>query len=189
MFDKSKKNIKKINIRTSKLYKDKEILLTNSFIEMMSNYHSKTLTNEKNDYQNEVTSYINRKHEMNVKKQYNPKIVELYKNGCLVINNNEYLLKDFFIVFDDKLNNFNIKCINSKYNNKEINYNKAVRYIDTTAFINLIKDNKTSNNKLIIDNQDILDDNVSKWDGYIHSEVLETDAISNKLIIRGDNHE
>ncbi len=138
---------------------------------------------EEDTYQNDVLRYINQKHENNIRKQYNPKIVNLYQNGTLVIDKNDYKLKDFFIVFNDKENNFHIKCINPNYKNEDIEYNKAIRFIDTTAFIKLIQDNNVVDNKIVIDNETTLNSIISNWDGYIHSEVLETDSVINKKMV------
>lgn len=138
---------------------------------------------EEDTYQNDVLRYISQKHENNIRKQYNPKIVNLYQNGTLVIDKNDYKLKDFFIVFNDKENNFHIKCINPNYKNEDIEYNKAIRFIDTTAFIKLIQDNNVVDNKIVIDNETTLNSIISNWDGYIHSEVLETDSVINKKMV------
>ncbi len=140
---------------------------------------------EEDTYQNDVLRYINQKHENNIRKQYNPKIVNLYENGLLVIDNNEYKVNEFYIIFNN--NDFHIKCTNPKYNNQEYVYTKAIKFIDTTAFINLINNSKIDNNKIVIDNISILEDIVSKWDGYLHSETKETDAIINKNMIGNDN--
>ena len=161
---------------------DKKILIDND-IEEKANEHYNRIVNEKNEYQTNITSYINRKHENNAKKEYNPKIVKLYHEGIIIIDNIEYRLKDFFIIFDDRLNNFHLKCINPKFKTEEINYNKAVRFIDTTSFINLITKAKTINNKIVLDNVNELNNVVNNWDGNIHSEVLETDSIMNKKVI------
>ena len=138
---------------------------------------------EEDTYQNDLLRYINQKHENNIRKQYNPKIVKLYQNGSLVIDKNDYKLKDFFIVFDDKKNDFHIKCINPNYKNEDIEYNKAIRFIDTTAFIKLIQDNNVIDNKIVIDNTSTLNSIITNWDGYIHSEVLETDSVINKKMV------
>ena len=151
-----------------------------------SKFHYDQQFAEQNEFQNSITSYINRKHENYIKKDYNPKIVNLYKDGLLIINKEEYKLKDFFIVFSSILNNFHLKCINAKFESDKINYNCAVRFIDTTAFINLINNSEIKDNRIIIDNIDSLNDVVKNWDGYIHSEVLETDSIINKKMISYD---
>lgn len=184
MFNKNKKNKIISSIKINKFYKDNEILLTPSYITMMSKYHQAKDEQEQDIFQNDITEYVNRKLEKSVKKIYNPKIVDLYKSGYIVIDKTDYKLKDFFIVFDDNKNNFHIKCINPNFKTEEIEYNKAVRFIDTTAFTKLIKESNFSNNKIIIDNIETLNNIVNKWDGYLHSEVVETDAIINKKMIK-----
>ncbi len=184
MFNKDNKIKKVIEINRGELYKYNNLLLTPTFQKIISNYYIDKNMQEKMDYQDKVTSYINRKYECDIKKQYNPKIVKLYDNGILSINHNEYNLNEFFIIFNQ--NDFHIKCINSKFNNKAYEYTKAVKFIDTTAFINLINQNPVKENRIIIDNINVLEDVVSKWDGYLHSETKETDAIINKNMIGND---
>lgn len=164
--------------------KNNENMFDDKEIEEKSLYHYNKQLAEQNDYQNSVTEYTNRKYEYSIKKQYNPKIVELYHNGLLVIDNIEYKLKDFFIIFDDNLNNFHLKCINPKFKTEEISYNKAVRFIDTTAFIELVNNSNIIENRIIINNINLLNDIVSKWNGYLHSETIETDAVINKRLIK-----
>ena len=185
------KNYKPLNfeLKTDDLYQENGIYLSKTFIDMMDKTNQARQMEEKNEYQNNIISYLNKKHENSVKKQYNPKIVSLYNEGKLVINGKEYNLKDFFIVFNDQLNNFHLKCIDQSFESEEIEYNKAVRFIDTTAFIKLINTGKIVFNKLIIDNLDILTNIIKNWDGYLHSETLETDAIMNKKMIRDDKDE
>jgi len=188
MFNKDKNNYKSIDIKVEKLYQHNDILLSDSMIEIIDKVHNSKQIGEKNDYQIDITTYIKKKNENSAKKQYNPKITNLYYNGIIVIDSEEYSLKDFFIVFDSKLNNFHIKCINPKYKSEEIEYNKAVKFIDTTAFIQLIDKSTITNNKIIVNNL-VLKDVVNNWDGYLHSEVLETDAIINKRMIEDDKNE
>ena len=186
MFSKEN-NIKKIiEIKHGNLYKYNNLLLTPSLEDMISNYQINKKMEEKNTYQNNITSYIERKHELNIKKQYNPVIVNLYENGSIIINNNEYKLKEFYIVFNN--NDYHIKCTNPNYQNKDYEYNKAVKFIDTTAFIDLINTNIIQNNKIIINDINILEEIIKKWDGYLHDKTKETDAIINKKMIGNDNN-
>lgn len=181
------KDKKIVEIKYGELYKLGNILLTPTMQKEMSDYYTNKIMQEKMDYQNNITSYINRKHENGVKKQYNPLIVNLYENGLLTINYDEYSLKEFYIVFNN--NDFHIKCINPKYNNQDYEYQKAVKFIDTTAFINLINNSNViiKENRIIINDKNILEDIVNKWDGNLHSETKETDAIINKRMIGNDN--
>lgn len=188
MFKKNN-NITKAELKIDKLYQYDDILLSESFIELMNNIHYKKQLQEKDEYQNSIISYLNKKHENNIKKQYNPKILKLYYDGKLIINNKEYHLEDFFIVYDDKVNNFHLKCIDSSFNNEEIKYNKAVKFVDTTAFINLIKKGNIINDRIIINNIDELNKVVKTWDGFLHRETVETDSIINKKMIKDDINE
>ena len=188
MFNKNN-NIKGINIIQGKLYQYNNILISSSLIDMMDNYYQSIKMQEKMDYQDLKTSYINRKYEYSIKKQYNPLIVNLCNNGLLSINNDEYYLKDFYIVFNDTKNDFHLKCKDNKFNKEEYDYNKAVKFIDTTAFIKLINDSNITNNKIIINDTSILNNIISNWDGYLHSETKETDAIINKKMIKDGSNE
>lgn len=179
-------DIKKIDFQSNKLYKRNDILFTESLVKIINNKDFNKELIEQEDYQDNITSYINRKYENSIKKEYNPKIVSLYNNGMMAINNNEYSLKDFFIVFSDKLD-FHIKCINKNYPNEEIEYNHSTKFIDTTAFINLINISNIVDNKIIVNDINILNDIVSIWDGYLHSETVETDSIINKRIVEVNN--
>ena len=158
-----------------------EIIITKDDIKSCDDHINKYIE-EQMDYQDRVTSYINRKHELNYRKDYNPKIVKLYKSGLLVINKIEYKIEDFYIVI--KNHNYGIICIDDRFKTNTTDYDKAVKFIDTTAFINLINNENTLvNENRIISNQDILLKVVNDWDGYLHSETKETDAIANKKII------
>jgi len=191
MFNKKINNDnKKISIKHSALYKHENILLTETVAVMMSNYFNNKSLQDKMEYQDNITSYINRKYEYGIKKQYNPIIVNLCEDGKIVINNDEYNLKDFFIVYNDHENIFHLKCIDEKYNSDRYQYNKAVKFIDTTAFINLINSGKPiSNNKIILKDKNELENIINKWDGYLHSETKETEAVINKKMIKDDGNE
>lgn len=190
MFNRNKLTNKKIMIKHNSFYKIDNLLLTPSFIAMLNIHNESKAMIDQLDYQDRITSYINRKFECDVRKEYNPKIVDLYENGSIIINKKEYPLRDFFIVFMEDKNDFHIKCINEEYDNTKHEYDKAVKFIDSTAFINLINNENTriSNNKLIIDNKDILNNIVKDWNGYLHSETKETDAIKSKKMIRDEDN-
>ena len=187
MFDKDNK-VNKVEYSNNEFYKIDDILITPSFGIKLSEYQNSKKTEEQNNYQDQITSYNKRKYENNIRKYYNPKIVNLYENGSLIIDNSEYLVKDFYIVFDDSKNIFHLKCVNQNFSNDNIEYNKAVKFKDTTAFINLINSDKVIilNNRIIINDINILNDLVSKWDGSLHNETKETDSIINKKMIRDD---
>lgn len=189
MFEKNNNNIKKVDFQIDVLYQNKDVLLSHSLVEIMNNKYYDKEWEEKMDYQNNKIIYLNQASINNMRKEYNPKITNLYYNGKIVIDNTEYELKDFFIVFDAELNNYHIKCINKNFKNEEINYNKAVKFIDTTAFINLLNSNEIKDNKIIIPDNNTLNNTINNWDGYLHSEVKETDAIINKKMIKDDKNE
>ena len=191
MFIKDDNLIKRVELNIPKMYNKENILLTNSFALMMSSYHESKLMQEQMDYQEKITTYHNKKHENNIKKLYNPKIVNLYDNGLLLINNDEHDLKNIYIVFDDKKNDFHIKDAKHAFNNDGYDYNKAVKFIDTTAFISLINssDATINNNRIIINNIDVINNIINNWDGYLHRETKETDAIINNKMIRDDVNE
>ena len=189
MFNKNNKDIKKVELKINTLFQNDDVYLSSSFVEMMNNKNNSQQLDENNEYQSNITSYLKNKYENSIKKQYNPIIEELYYNGILSLNNNEYLLKDFFIVYNSELNNFHLKCINSSFEDEEIEYNKAVKFIDTTAFINLINQGNVVNNKLIINSLDTLNNVIKNWDGFLHSEVVDTDSIIDKKMIRDDKDE
>ena len=188
MFEKNN-NVKKVDYSTNEFYKIGDILITPSFGKVLEEYHNSKKIDDEMNYQDNITSYNKRKYENNLKKNYNPKIVNLYENGSLIINNKEYLIKEFYIVYDEK--KYHLMCTNPSYENKEYEYKKAVKFKDTTAFINLINSDKIilRDNRIIINDINVLDTIVSKWDGYLHSETKETDAIINKKMIIGEDNE
>lgn len=190
MFEKNN-DAKKIEYSNNEFYKIGDVLITPSFGITLNNYYNTRKMQEENDYQDQITSYNKRKYENSIKKLYNPRIVNIYDNGSLIINNKEYSINEFYIVFDDNKNIFHLLCNNPKYENDEFKYNKAVKFKDTTAFINLVNNDKILiiDNKIIINDNNILNDVISKWDGYIHNETKETDAIIDKKIIKDGNNE
>ena len=92
MFNKDNKSINKVELNNLKIHTKDDKLLTQSFAIMLSNYHDDVMMKEQMDFQDKKTTYINKKYENSIKKQYNPKIVNLYQNGILNINNDEYEL-------------------------------------------------------------------------------------------------
>ena len=183
MFEKNNNGIK-VDIKKANLYKTNNILLSSSFVDMMSLFHSEEDLKIQNVYQEQITSFINNIDINNDNKEYNPTIVNLYKNGKLIIGSEEYKLKDFYIIFNDKLNNFNLQCIDKRLNTKNKYYNKAIKFIDTTSFINLVNASEIKDNKIIISDINKLNEVIIKWEGYIHNEVSETDAIVDKKVIK-----
>ena len=189
MFEKNN-NVKKVDYSTNKFYKVGDVLITQSFGIVLEEYHNNKKIDDEIKYQDQITSYNKRKYENNIRKNYNPKIVNLYENGSLIINNKEYLIKEFYIVFDEN-NKFSLMCTNQSYENNESKYTKAVKFKDTTAFINLINSDNVliRDNRIIINDINVLNNIVNKWDGYLHSETKETDSIINKIMIKDDANE
>ncbi len=198
MFNKEKSNeIKKIIISKNTVFKKLDyFLLTTSFI-LMINYYIETLKMQQQlDYQDHVTSYINRKTELSKKKQYNSNITKLYNEGKLIVDNKEYNLRKIYVLYNSQSSNYlqllSIENNTNLLDNQElISYNSAIKFIDTTAFINLINAKEVVINKSEIKvTKAILAKIISNWDGKIHSETSETDAIKNKNVLEREiSHE
>ena len=186
MFNKIESNeFGNIDIKKTKVYPmNKKCLVTPSFVIMLNSYKEEKNSEEKMDYESKKIQYLKRLNECNTKNQYNKIIVNLYQSGKLSIDNEIYSLKDLFIVYDDD-KKYQLLNINKK---NDLNYNHAVKFIDTTAFIKLINDSDIINNTIIVKN-DKLNSYISNWDGYLHNQVKETDAIINKKITGDDINE
>ena len=183
-------NIKKIEWNKKNFYKQYDnIFITPFFAIMINKYYEDKKMEEHLDFDERVKSYIDKNFLYGVKKQYNNAFTNLYHNGKIIINNQEFQLKNFYIVYKENQNNFHLLCTDPKYQNKNIEYNHAVKLIDTTAFIALIKNNNINNNTIIIDNNLELDSIIHNWNGLLHDQVSETDAINNKEMIRVDQNE
>ena len=191
MFDKEKNskavNIEINNIRLYKRYNN--ILITPFFMLMLNNFYEDKKMDEHLGYDFRVTNYNIKCFERTKKKQYNSIIVNLYKNGKIVIDNNSYMLKDFYIVYKNNKKKFYLICVDNNYSNDKIDYDKAVKLIDTTAFINLINNNEIKDNSIVLKNNDELLNVVNSWDGLLHEKVAETDVILNKNMIGNDEYE
>ncbi len=188
MFNKEESNIfGNIHIKNTSFYKkNTNALITPSFAVMYNSYIENKNMEEQLDYEAKKTTYINRKSEFGIKKQYNQKIVDLYQSGRIIIDKKEYLLKDLFIVYKNskEYNLLNIKV------QHDYEYTHAVKFIDTTAFINLINSSEVIvNDNTVYTNTDTLNNLVKNWDGYLHDQVNVTDAISDKKVVRDDNNE
>lgn len=189
MFNEEKSNeFGNIEFKKTSFYPiNDEILITPSFALMINVYKEGKNMQDEMDYQDRITTYINRKSEYSIKKQYKDEIENLYNNGILSINKKDYPLSNFFIVYHDSDKIFSLLNIALK---NHIAYDHAIKFIDTTAFINLINnpDVLVKDNKVIVKDENIIDNIVNDWDGCIHNEVKETDAIKNKRIV-GDRSE
>lgn len=184
MFNEEKSNeFGNIEFKKTSFYPiNDEILITPSFALMINAYKEGKNIQEQMDYQDRITTYINLKSEYSLKKQYKDVIEDLYNNGILSINKKEYPLTNFFIVYHDSDKLFSLLNIALK---NHIAYDHAIKFIDTTAFINLINhpDVTITDNKVIVKDESIIDNLVNDWNGFVHNEVKETDAIINKRIV------
>ena len=186
MFNKEENiKIKKVELNNKDFYKQYDnISITPFFVIMLNKYYEDKKTQDHLDLDNNIKLYLDRRFEFSEKKQYNTLICNLYKNGKLKIDNEEYNLKDFYVVYNSN-NDFHLLCTDKRYKNDVIKYNKSVKFIDTTAFIELINKSDVEDTTIITDNN-ILKEIVSNWNGLLHDKVSDTDAIINKKMIGTD---
>ena len=190
MFNKENNEIKKIELNNKRFYKQyNNISITPFFIVLLNNYYEEKNMQEHIDFDNKVTNYINNCFQKSIKKQYNNIIINLYKNGNIKLDDREYKLKDFYIVYKENNKDFNIICTNYNYKNDNVDYDRSVKLIDTTAFIELIKISNIKNNTIILKDSNDLLNTIHKWDGYLHDKVWETDAIFKKDMIGNSEYE
>ena len=137
-------NIKIISLEYKSLYEiDENIKITPSLAIMINDYCNNKSIIEHNNYEYRKLRYLNRKEELSLKKQYNKLIENLYQTGQIIINNEQCLLKDFYILYQDGINKYYLSYINSPYNDfirkssDVFPYNNAIKFIDSTAFITL----------------------------------------------------
>lgn len=194
MLKKNERNdIKEILLKYNSLYEiDDNVLITPSLAIMINNYLNTKSMDEHIDYEYRKMLYLNNRNENYIKKQYNELIVNLYQKGHIIINNEDCDLKNFYILYNEGDNNYTLTYSKSPYmdylrKTNEISYNKAIKFIDSTAFISLI--NNPSVN--IIDNIITVDNNVlleilNNWDGLLHNKIWFTDSIRNKKILKED---
>ena len=146
--------------------------------------------------------YLSRLNDYILERQYDQDIVNLYRNGKIMINNKILPLNSFYICYNTDSVNYDFHLMSTKDDCKDIilgsrekyYFNDLVRFMDTTAFINYIKDNRTSidkkNNIIVVNNNDLLLSYIQNWNGMIHNQVADTDAILEKVIInRGIKNE
>lgn len=189
MFNKEENiKIKSVELHNKDFYKQyNNISITPFFVIMLNKYYEDKKMQDHLDLDTKRKLYLDRKFEYSEKKQYNKTICDLYCNGKIYIDDKEYDLKDFFIVYKDN-NNFHLLCTNNNYQNEKIEYNKSVKLIDTTAFIELINKSNIENNKIIVNNIDELNKIINNWDGLLHDKVSQTDAIIKKNMIGNDEN-
>lgn len=189
MFNKEENiKIKSVELHNKDFYKQyNNISITPFFVMMLNKYYEDKKMQDHLDLDSKMKLYFDRQFEYSEKKQYDKTICNLYQNGKIVINDSEYNLKDFYIVYQGN-KNFHLLCTNDKYQNEKIEYNKSVKLIDTTAFIELIKKNQIKDNKIIVNNIDEIDSIIKSWDGILHDKVSQTDAMLKKNMIGNDEN-
>lgn len=188
-----RKDIKEINLQYKSLYEiETNISITPSLAIMINNYLDSKGMDEHNDFEARKIAYLHRKKEYYVKKQYNELIVNLYQKGHIIINNEDCDLKGFYILFMDGDNKYYLTYSKSPYNDfirkssDIFPYDKAIKFIDSTVFIQLINDPNINidNNTITIDNNEVLLDLLNNWDGLLHNKIWFTEGISNKKILK-----
>ena len=181
-------NIKRFEINNKEFYKQyNNISITPFFIVMLNKYYEEKNMYDHLDFDEKIKFYIDKKFEYSYKKQYDNKISSLYQNGALIINDQKYQLKDFYIVYKNDLD-YHLMCTDKNYHNEQIDYDKAIKFIDTSAFIELINNNQVIDNSIKINSIKDLLNIVYNWDGRLHDKTSNTDAIVNKNMI-GINHD
>ena len=194
MFKKNERNnIKEILLQYNSLYEiDDNVLITPSLAIMINNYLDSKSMDEHIDYEYRKILYLNSKNENYAKKQYNELVVNLYQNGHIIINNEDCDIKGFYILYNEEENNYFLTYSKSPYmdylrKNNEVSYNKAVKFIDSTAFISLINNPSVNikDNIITVENNDLLEI-LNNWDGLLHNKIWFTDSIRNKKILKED---
>ena len=195
MFNKEESN-KKRKIEIGKIDGKKvgKIILTSSLILMLAS----TINVKSNNIGcgHEKAEYFRRVFEYKLSRTYDEKIMDFYQNYEIMIDNVAYPIEKFYILFDEdalipQFHLINIKC---EYEDiltrsmEKYDHNKVVHLRDTTAFINMLNSDAIKidyERKLIIiiDNEKALGI-INNWDGMIHEEVPETDAVDNKDMVR-----
>ena len=186
-------NIKDIHLKYDSLYEiDENIAITPSLAIMINNYLESQSMDEHNDYEYRKIEYLRNKNENSIKKQYNKIIVDLYQKGQIIINNETCDLRCFYILYQEGEKNYFLTYSKSPYtdfirkSNDKIPYNKAVKFIDSTAFIQLINEPSVNidNNVITLDNNNVLLNILSNWDELLHNKIWFTDSIRNKKILK-----
>ena len=176
-------------IINSELYEiNNSIKVSPYFIIYYNNYIYNKEQQEHKDFENNKIQYINKKNELSLKKEYDINITNLYTNGKIIINNITNYINDYYIIYNDNEKNYNLININDNIK-KDIKYNKAIKFKDSTAFIELINNGIINDDNAIIINQEILNNIINKWDEKIHNKTIETDAIINKNILKENDDE
>ena len=181
MFNKNN-NVKSFEFVNQQFFKQyNNISITPAFALMLNNYYENKNMQEHLDFDGKIKMYRNKKFENSVKKQYNSTITNLYDTGNITIDNQTYPIKTFYIVYERHENKFHLMCIDSKYRNERFSYDKAIKLIDTSAFIKLVKSNLANDNTIVIKKDELLQI-IHDWDGTLHRETSVTDAIDEKMM-------
>ena len=191
-------DIKEISLNKDILHEiDDNTLVTPSLAIMVNNYLDSKSMDDHNEFEKNKIDYINDKNENKIKKRYNSLIVDLYKKGSIIINSNQYELKHLYILFTDGKDNYHLTDSKSIYTDvilqseEKIEYNNAIKFIDSTAFITLINDPLVDiiDNIIMIKDNNVLLNNINNWDGLIHNKIWFTDSIKKKKVLRVEDYE
>ena len=147
------------------------------------------------EFENRCRDYILRKTQYQNMRKYDKRIVDLYQNGKIMLNNQIYLLNSFYITYNSAHDyDFHLVCVDSNYTDilkksyDKYEYDGVIKFIDSTVFTDLIKqkDVKVDYDKMIIDvqNNQILEDLLKHWNGSLHEEVGDVDAIKVSPVIK-----
>ncbi len=168
----------------------KHLLLTTSFLVMLGS----TVDTRAADIiscGSERIKYFERRDEYYMTHKYDQKIVDLYDSGTIIIDGNVYSLDNFYIKFNTKKEDFDLHliCIGSGYTDiltkstEKYEHNGVAKFIDTTAFIELIESECVLINDnciTVLDKESFLN-MIKNWDGKLHDKTSDTEAISNKV--------
>ncbi len=186
-----KEKVGNITVSESKLKKIGSFVLTASLIVSLSiPAKGDTICNPGK------VEYYQRLYEYSQEKTYDEKLIEIYNNGIINIDGEEYPLRKFYITINTKVDGYDLHLMNIKSDYSDIltnsldsyDYDRIVKFRDTTAFIELINSDCVltdyeRNIITIIDKEKALEI-VKNWDGMIHNKVAETDAVFNKQIVK-----
>ena len=191
MFNKEKSNERKKVSVLSQNYKRAGIILLSSSLAMA---FSSSANAEHTDCDHGQVEYYRRVYYYGQERQYDRGVKRLYEEGSIRLNGELLPIKKFFLTYKSNGDNrgYHLISVLNDYtdillkSNDKYDYDKVVRFRDTTAFINLI-----NSDAVIINGTEITIIDIDKailiiehWDGLIHDEVVETDAVGNKDLLR-----
>lgn len=199
MFDKNKSSsVKKVLLNNKNSYKRiGTFLISFTLLTSMANSAKANDFLEKHlEYESNKHDYYVEKNKLEEQKSYGQEIVNLYKYGQVLIDNELYLLDKFYIAYKvtDNGYEFHLKCAGANYSdilNKELeeyDYDGIIKFKNSSAFINLIEHQDIvidyANNIIVVTDNKILTNIIDNWDGMLHDRVSDTDAISDKNILK-----